>query len=107
MADLPDVLTHFFQAASRGDAEDAASCFAADALVHDELNNHVGREAIKTWLQKTIDLSHPQLDVLSSDTSDIGAVATVRLTGDFPGSPVEMNFEFVLADGKISNLKIG
>jgi len=34
-------------------------------------------------------------------------VLKVSLAGNFPGSPVTVNFSFVLAGGKIRSLKIG
>ena len=35
------------------------------------------------------------------------SILKARLTGSFPGSPVTVNFSFVLADGKIRSLEIG
>jgi len=42
------------------------------------------------------------------DLSQDGAAVTMRarLTGAFPGSPVELTYTFVLADGKIVSLEI-
>jgi hypothetical protein len=34
-------------------------------------------------------------------------IVTNRLTGTFPGSPIEVPFTFVLSDSKIAKLKIG
>jgi hypothetical protein len=31
---------------------------------------------------------------------------TCRLTGDFPGSPVDVDYAFALKDGKIGSLEI-
>jgi hypothetical protein len=34
------------------------------------------------------------------------SILKARLAGNFPGSPITVNFSFVLADGKIRSLEI-
>jgi hypothetical protein len=43
------------------------------------------------------------LDVADRDGK---TVLKAQLTGDFPGSPVTLDFAFVLKDGKIASLQI-
>jgi hypothetical protein len=45
--------------------------------------------------------------MLSAKQHPGGAIVTARLSGNFPGSPVDLDFEFVLDREKIISLVIG
>jgi hypothetical protein len=64
------------------------------------------RPAIRAWIEETTQKYHPKMDVTRFDKSDGKIVAGVVVSGSFPGSPVELQFEFTLRNGKISNLTI-
>ena len=46
------------------------------------------------------------IDPLKSEKKDDTVLVTCRLSGEFPGSPIEAQFAFVLHGGKISSLEI-
>jgi hypothetical protein len=102
----PEVLATYFHSASSGRIDEACACFAPDALVHDEGRDHSGASAIRAWIEETTQKYHPKMDVTRFDESDGKIVAGVIVSGSFPGSPVELQFEFTLRNGKISNLTI-
>ncbi len=103
---LPNAVARYFDATNRFDAESAAACFTPDATVHDEGKTHVGTEAIRDWVAHASEQYQPQATVLSArEDGDKLAVAT-RVAGQFPGSPVELEFAFSLRDEKIAELAV-
>lgn len=105
----PPVLSTYFASANEGRIDDAAACFAADALVHDEKQDHRGREAIRKWIETTTLQFSPRVEVnhLGSIDGKEGAFAARGMvSGTFPGSPIPLNYTFTVRDGKISSLDI-
>jgi SnoaL-like domain len=103
--DLPEAVAAYF-AADRLDNEAVARCFTREATVRDENQTHAGLDAIKRWRaevgSKFVYTSRPL-----SQSRDGGAiVVTSRLTGNFPGSPVDLRYVFRLERGKIASLEI-
>lgn len=103
---LPQVLSDYYAAVNDGRIDDAAACFAADARVHDESQDHEAREAIRTWIAETTKKYQPQVEVIGMREADGAFVTTGRVSGTFPGSPVELEYSFTVNDGKISHLAI-
>ena len=103
---LPDAVACYFGAANRFDAESAAACFTPDATVHDEGQDHVGTEAIRSWVSHTGEKYQPQVKVISARENGDKLAVAVRVAGQFPGSPVELEFELSLHHGKIAELRI-
>ena len=102
---LPSPVTAYF-IADEIDGETVARCFTDDAVVKDEGHVYNGRAAIKKWKEdasaKYIYTSEP----LACDQKDGKVVVTCRLTGNFPGSPVDLRFSFELMDEKIASLEV-
>ncbi|WP_235212574.1 nuclear transport factor 2 family protein [Burkholderia pyrrocinia] len=103
---LPSPLDVYLNAEANNDTAPLVHCFASDAVVHDEGRTIKGLEAIQAW--KKDSKARYQYRVEPLDLSQNGAVVTMRarLTGSFPGSPLELTYTFVLADGKIASLEI-
>lgn len=106
MTDLPVPVAAYWAAANAGDITAAAACFASDATVRDEGHVHRGGEAIASWIAQTTQTAQPVVEPLRSTTEAGGLVVTGIVSGTFPGSPVELDFAFTLANGKISKLEI-
>ncbi|MES2924960.1 MAG: nuclear transport factor 2 family protein [Verrucomicrobiota bacterium] len=101
-----DPIQRYFAAANDRRIDDACACFSADAHVHDESNDHHGTTEIRAWIEETGRQYQPQVVVLRTVGSGDKKVVTVRVSGNFPGSPVELDFDFTLANGTISTLSI-
>ena len=88
------------------DGEAVARCFTDDAVVQDEGHTYHGRAAIKKWKEdasaKYVYTSEP----LACEQQDAKVVVTCRLTGNFPGSPVDLRFFFELSGEKIASLAV-
>ena len=103
---LPDVVQTYFEISNGQGMARLAECFCADATVSDENQTHQGVAAIIDW-QHAARQAYTYVAVpLSSRQEGDALVVTARLTGNFPGSPVELNHRFALADGRIKALEI-
>ena len=103
---LPEVVRLYLAAANRFDAAQAAECFAADARVHDENHDYAGREAIRSWVAETSRKYQPRFTVVRSAVDNDQVNLAIAVSGQFPGSPVTLDYDLRLRDGKISALTI-
>jgi len=104
--DLPTPIAIYIAAENSGDMETLAQCFAEDAVVRDEDKTIDGLAAIKQWKAETRKKYQHTVEPLSSVQKDGKTIVTNRLTGNFPGSPIELEFVFTLAGNKITSLEI-
>jgi hypothetical protein len=102
---LPEPIAAYFDADKR-DGEAVARCFTSDAVVRDEGRTHSGLAAIKAWKNEASSkYSYVSVPFAVEQKNDC-YVVTSRLTGNFPGSPVDLRFAFRLERGKIALLEI-
>jgi ketosteroid isomerase-like protein len=104
--DLPTPIVIYIAAENRGDTEAMAQCFAEDAVVRDEGKTIKGLAAIKRWKAETKRKYQHTVEPLASVQKNGKTIVTNRLTGNFPGSPIELQFVFTLDGGKIVSLEI-
>jgi len=74
--------------------------------VHDENNDYLGRDAIRAWIDETSRKYRPTFTVMRASTTGDAADLSVAVSGQFPGSPVTLDYALRLRDGKISALDI-
>jgi len=101
-ADLPTPIG----AANRGETEALAQCFAESAVVRDEGKTIQGLAAIRKWMVETKQKYQHTIEPLASTQKDGKTIVTNRLTGNFPGSPIELEFVFTLDGDEIAALEI-
>lgn len=104
--DLPTPIATYIAAENRGDMEALDECFAENAVVRDEGQTIEGLHAIKQWKAETRKKYQHTVEPLSSVQKDGKTIVTNRLTGNFPGSPIELEFVFTLDGDKIASLEI-
>lgn len=103
---LPEPIAGYF-AADAADGIAVARCFTADAVVVDEKQTHRGREAIARWkTEASAKYDYDSVPVAIEDQDD-RIIVTAHLTGNFPGSPVDLRYAFKLAGNEIASLEIG
>jgi hypothetical protein len=95
-----------YMTADKGDIEAIAQCFTEDAVVKDEGNTYNGRTAIRQWKAESSTKYTYTSEPFASEEKDGKIVVTSRLTGNFPGSPVNLRFFFGLDGDKIALLVI-
>lgn len=103
---LPPVIAAYFAAANKHDAAGLIACFSAEAVVEDEDREYRGPEAIRAWKTDALSKYRPVHEPLSSEQENQAVVVVSRVSGDFPGSPVELRHEFVLEGNAIRRLSI-
>jgi len=105
---LPAVLDRYFVAQNAHDTDALVACFAPDAVVHDEGADIVGTDAIRAWKEETSKKYSVTVEPLESREEGDRTVVVARVTGTFPGSPVNLTYHFgIIEDGQIGALEIG
>ncbi|WP_088347715.1 MULTISPECIES: nuclear transport factor 2 family protein [Rhodomicrobium] len=102
---LPKAIEIFFTSGQDVAAFDR--CFTADAVVRDEHKTHQGLAAIKAWRKETLEKYQFTAEPVALSEKDGKTVVTAKLSGNFPGSPIELDHSFELAGDRIAALEIG
>ncbi len=104
MIKLPDPITTYFDPANS--VTDKAGAFNDNALVQDENHSHHGRDEIEKWMAdskaKYRFIAEPIETVQTSDQ----VLVKAKVSGDFPNSPIELEYRFELVGGRIEVLSI-
>ena len=104
--ELPPVIAAFFQAHNTGQTADLNQLFTDDAHVCDELHEYRGA-AIQEWIDGAIAKYQPVATVTDLAEEGSQTIAAAQVSGNFPGSPAQLRFNFTLKNGKIGVLVIG
>ncbi|MFC4670177.1 nuclear transport factor 2 family protein [Seohaeicola nanhaiensis] len=99
---LPPPVAAYFAAST---PQAIAATFTEDALVTDERRTHRGRAAILAWREEVAQIAFQQ-EILRAAPQGDGFRVTCRVSGSFPGSPVELDYDFRVAGNAISRLQI-
>ncbi len=75
-------------------------------MVKDEGRVHSGHAAIKAWKTEASTKYSYTSEPVALEHKDGRTIVTTRLIGNFPGSPVDLQFVFGLERGKIAHLEI-
>lgn len=102
---LPGPIGDYF-AADASDGAAVAKCFTADAVVIDEKQTYTGRSAIADWKTEASAKYEYVADPIAIDDQGERVVVTAHLTGNFPGSPVDLRYAFTLSGDEIARLEI-
>jgi hypothetical protein len=102
---LPQTIAAYFEA-DKGDAEAVGKCFTENATVKDEGHTHVGRAAITKWKADAATKFTYTTEPFALEAKDDKTVVRSHLTGNFPGSPVDLRFIFSIKGDKIASLEI-
>ena len=102
----PAVIHSYFDASNRNDIDSLVACFAPDATVTDESATHRGSDEIRRWAIDVRKKYEFQAQVINSRQQPGRTIVTARVSGNFPGSPVNLDFQFSLDAEKIHSLSI-
>lgn len=103
---LPDVIAIYFAADKSGNAQAISECFTPDAIVIDEGNTYTGRDAIRQWMANASTQYSYSVEPFALSEADGRTVVTSHLVGNFPGSPVDLRYLFLLDGDRIAALEI-
>ena len=103
---LPEPIAAYIAAANRHDIDATLAPFSKTAVVIDEGRQRTGLAAIREWIEETTTKYRPIATITSIAEKAGDTVATVRVSGTFPGSPIDIRYAFTLKDDKITRLEI-
>ncbi|MCR5858857.1 nuclear transport factor 2 family protein [Mesorhizobium sp. J428] len=104
---LPESIEAYFAAEHDGSPDELAAVFTEKAIVKDAGESLVGHEAIRQWkVDYTQKYGHVTTEPFFVTTENGKTQVTAHVTGNFPGSPVDLRYFFVLAGDKIAELEI-
>jgi SnoaL-like domain len=103
---LPPAVDRYVRIENSGDLDGLSECFTADAVVRDEKRERRGIAAILEWKEETEIKYQPVVDVIDVTEAAERTIVTCKVSGRFPGSPVELKYAFTLSGEKIARLEI-
>jgi ketosteroid isomerase-like protein len=103
---VPEPVEEYLAAEEAKDADALSHCFTEDAIVHDEGRDYLGRDSIRQWKQEVKRKYRYVLQMVNAQTQGDKVTVRARITGEFPGSPVELDHIFELSNDKIASLEI-
>ena len=103
---LPPPIDLYFASENANDPSVIDRRFAVGAVVRDEGKTIAGVAAIKAWRIETGEKYHHVVEPLSVSTRDGKVVVTGKVSGSFPGSPINLEHIFEIGGGRIVSLEI-
>lgn len=103
---LPKAIEAYFDADRDGGPEEVAAAFTVDGTVKDKGKIHKGRDAIRAWMADESQQYSYTVEPFLIAIEDSKTLVTAHASGDFPGSPIDLRFFFVLAGDKVAELEI-
>lgn len=103
---LADPIDKYFDISNGIGAGLVNDCFTPSATVHDEGGAYQGLAAIESWLHETRQKYQFSSKPMSITKKGHQEIVVAEVSGNFPGSPIRLNYAFVLDSGKIQSLEI-
>jgi len=105
---LPEPIATYFRTKGGADPDETLACFAPTATVVDagEEMEMIGHDAIRKWMSGTVASYNLTTEVTRAVEEEGKTIVSALVSGDFPGSPIEFDYDFTLRDGKIERLEI-
>ncbi|KQQ69842.1 polyketide cyclase [Rhizobium sp. Leaf321] len=103
---LPKGIKAYFDADRDGGPETVAAAFTENGTVKDKGKTHKGRDAIRTWMADEGQQYNYTVEPFLITSENGKTLVTAHAVGDFPGSPIDLRFFFVLAGDKVAELEI-
>lgn len=104
---LPEPIAGYFAADQSADQESIMRHFSDAAIVVDEGKTHVGHQAIQSWMAESSAKYSYVAEPFEVAAQAGQTIVTAHLSGNFPGSPVDLRYQFTLEGDKIARLEIG
>jgi ketosteroid isomerase-like protein len=104
---LPEVIRKYVGASNEHDLKSIAACFSEDALVRDEAAEYRGKKNIEEWIGQTITKYKFHFKPLSvKEYNNEKIVVGIQVSGNFDGSPVNLDFHFTIVTDQILTLSV-
>ena len=103
---LPEIIQKYVDASNQHDVKSILACFSDDAIVQDEGEELRGKKAVESWILKTIEKYKFHFKPLSVKDAGSETVVAVEVSGTFDGSPVTLDYHFVIERGQIVSFSV-
>ena len=103
---LPKAVAAYFQLSNAADFTRLKHCFTDTAIVRDEGREYQGHAAIQDWMAAARQHYRFTSEMGSSETLLDAIRVQTRVSGNFPGSPVNLDHVFTLSGDRIASLEI-
>lgn len=104
--DIPTIIDTYLKASNASDLKAVLSCFTDTATVLDEKNIITGHDAITEWFKKTRSKYQFKSIPIAIQGKGEKVRLTARVSGTFPGSPINLDYDFIIVSGLIQDLRI-
>ena len=103
---LPKPIASYFEADRSTNVDAVAACFSEDGVVKDERKVHAGKEAIRRWKADASKKFSYTVKPFALASEAGRTMVSSHVVGDFPGSPIDLRYYFVLEGDRIAELEI-
>jgi SnoaL-like domain len=103
---LPGPISAYLKAKNEHDVDAMLVSFDENATVKDDGREHHGRSAVRSWLEDVTRKYRVTLDVKDVRDTNGTTVVSGLVSGNFPGSPVLLDYTFTLSGAAIARLEI-
>lgn len=101
---LPETIAAYF--AAQHDPDALARCFTAHAVMKDDGRTYTGVDAIKAFMAEASARYSATSVPVASEREDGFQLVRAKVSGSFPGSPIDLSYRFRLERGLIESLEI-
>jgi len=101
---LPEPIAAYFAAEHKPEA--LARCFTAQAVMKDDGHTYTGVDAIKAFMAEASAKYSATTVPFALEREDGFQIVKAKVTGNFPGSPIDLSYRFRLERGLIAALEI-
>ena len=101
---LPEPIAAYFAAEHKPEA--LARCFTAQAVMKDGGHTYAGVDAIKAFIAEASARYSATSMPFALEREDDFQIVRAMVTGNFPGSPIDLSYRFRLERGLIASLEI-
>lgn len=101
---LPEPIAAYF--AAEHNPEALARCFTAQAVMKDDGHTYTGVDAIKAFMAEASAKYSATTVPFALEREDGFQIVKAKVTGNFPGSPIDLSYRFRLERGLIASLEI-
>jgi len=105
--ELPDAVARYLDISNGNNASGLDQCFTETATVLDEGRTYSGLEAIDAWQREAQHKFAYTVEPIDVTQRDSALTVLTRVSGNFPGSPVELKHVFRMRGDRIDALEIG
>jgi len=104
--ELTPLVARFVETQNTYDSEAYVTCVTDTAIVHDEGKTYTGKEEIRRWIEEANEKYRSVMKPLEYEETGSKGTLTAEVSGNFPGSPIVLQFHLGLKDNLIDSLNV-